>query len=128
MSPLTLPTFGFVAKEFEVMGWSFSLRGGVILTLRETAAAIFDHGTGFTTPDVAANTLLPKPDVVEQITGVTDQWHEHGGRQVDPRAHHGELDGGGVGGGAPARAHRGAVHARRRYAAERRLAERFRAR
>lgn len=68
---LTLPTFGFVAKEFEVMGWSFSLRGGVILTLRETAAAIFDHGTGFTTLDVAANTLLPKPDVVEQITGVT---------------------------------------------------------
>ena len=105
-----------------------SLRGGVILTLRETAAAIFDHGTGFTTLDVAANTLLPEPDVVEQITGVTVT--SGTSTEVDKSilaAHHGELDGGGVGGGAPARAHRGAVHARRRYAAERRLAERFRA-
>lgn len=68
---LTLPTFGFAAKEFEVLGWSFSLDNGVTLTLRETAAAIFDPGTGFTTLDVAANTLLPKPDVVEQIGTLT---------------------------------------------------------
>lgn len=67
---LTLPTFGWAAKEFEVLGWSFSIDGGVILTLRETAAAIFDPDTGFATLDVAANTLLPKPSEVEQITGV----------------------------------------------------------
>ena len=68
---LTLPTFGFVAKEFEVLGWNFSIDAGVMLTLRETSAAIFDPGTGFATLDVAANTLLPKPWEVEQITGVT---------------------------------------------------------
>ena len=59
------------AKEFEVLDWSFSIYAGVMLTLRETSAAIFDPGTGFATLDVAANTLLPKPSEVEQITGVT---------------------------------------------------------
>ncbi len=39
--------------------------------LRETSAAVFDPATGLATLDVAPNTLLPKPDVVEQITGVT---------------------------------------------------------
>ena len=58
---VTLPTFGWVAKEFEVLGWGFSIYAGVMLTLRETSAAIFDPGTGFATLDVAANTLLPKP-------------------------------------------------------------------
>ena len=68
---VTLPTFGWVAKEFEVLDWGFSIYAGVMLTLRETSAAIFDPGTGFATLDVAANTLLPKPSEVEQITGVT---------------------------------------------------------
>lgn len=68
---LTLPTFGFVAKEFEVQGWDFSLEGGVMLTLRETAAAIYDPDTSFDVLSVATNTLLPKPWEVEQITGVT---------------------------------------------------------
>jgi hypothetical protein len=68
---VTLSTFGWSAKEFEVLGWEFSPENGVILTLRETAAAIFDPDTLFTTLDIAANTGLPKPDVVEQITGVT---------------------------------------------------------
>lgn len=68
---VTLPTFGWVAKEFEVLGWNFSLDGGVQLSLRETAAAIFNPDTGLATLDVAANTLLPKPWEVEQITGVT---------------------------------------------------------
>lgn len=68
---VTLPTFGWVAKEFEVLGWNFSLDGGVLLNLRETSAAIFNPDTGLATLDVAANTLLPKPWEVEQITGVT---------------------------------------------------------
>lgn len=68
---VTLPTFGWVAKEFEVLGWSFSLQDGVLLNLRETSAAIFNPDTGLATLDVAANTLLPKPWEVEQITGVT---------------------------------------------------------
>ena len=54
-------------KEFEVLDWGFSIDAGVMLTLRETSAAIFDPGTGFATLDVAANTLLPKPSEVEQI-------------------------------------------------------------
>lgn len=38
--------------------------------LRETGGAIFNLDTTFATLDVAANTGLPRPDVVEQITGV----------------------------------------------------------
>lgn len=68
---VTLDVFGWSGKLFEVQGWEFSLKGGVLLTLRETAAAIFDVDPLFNTLDVAANTGLPKPDVVEQITGVT---------------------------------------------------------
>ena len=68
---VTLSVFGWDAKLFEVQGWEFSVAGGVVLTLRETAAAIFDVDALFNTLDVAPNTGLPKPDVVEQITGVT---------------------------------------------------------
>lgn len=68
---VTLDVFGWSGKLFEVQGWEFSLKGGVVLTLRETAAAIFDVDALFNTLDIAANTGLPKPDVVEQITGVT---------------------------------------------------------
>ena len=110
------------------MGGALSLRGGVILTLR----ARLLRRSSTMAPDSRRSTWRRTRCCRARRGGADhrrdrDQWHEHGGRQVDPRAHHGELDGGGVGGGAPARAHRGAVHARRRYAAERRLAERFRA-
>lgn len=68
---LTLPRFGWAAKEFEVLGWSFSLQQGVILTLREVAAVVYDVDASFDTLDYATNTNLPDPSVVEQITGVT---------------------------------------------------------
>lgn len=68
---LTLPRFGWSAKEFEVLGWSFSLQQGVILTLREVAAVVYDIDASFDTLDYATNTNLPDPSVVEQITGVS---------------------------------------------------------
>lgn len=67
---VTLDMFGWAGKLFEVQGWEYSVNGGVVLTLRETAAAIFDPDTLFNTLDVAPNTGLPDPSVVEQITGV----------------------------------------------------------
>jgi hypothetical protein len=68
---VTLPAFGFDAKEFEVLGTEFSLQGGVILTLKETAASIYDPASGLSVLDAAPNTTFTKPWVVEQVTGVT---------------------------------------------------------
>lgn len=68
---LTLPVFGFVAKEFEVMGWKYTLDGGVELTLKETAASIYQVNGSLSVLDAAQNTALPLPWVVEQVTGVT---------------------------------------------------------
>jgi len=68
---VTLPTFGWSAKEMEVLGWEFSATGGVILTLRETAAAIYTPDTTFATLDLSPNTSLPNPLTVAQITGLS---------------------------------------------------------
>ena len=67
---VTLDVFGWSAKEFEVMGWEFSLQGGVQLTLRETAAAIYTPDSLFLVATTSANTHLPDPTVVPQVTGV----------------------------------------------------------
>lgn len=64
---LTLPRFGFAAKLFEVLGWEFSLEGGVVLTLRETDAGVFDPAAEFTATDPAPNTQLPDPFGVRQL-------------------------------------------------------------
>jgi hypothetical protein len=68
---VTLARFGWSAKTFEVLGWQFSLSGGVILTLKETAAAIFQPDSLFLDLDVTPNTQLPTPWVVPLVTGLS---------------------------------------------------------
>lgn len=68
---LTLPAFGFNAKEFEILNWEFSMQGGVILTMKETAASIYDPASGLGVLDAAQNTTLPLPWVVQVPTGMT---------------------------------------------------------
>lgn len=66
---VTLPTFGWSAKTFEVLGWEYTLAGGVLLTLKETVASIYTVDAAFTGLENEDNTDLPDPTVVEQITG-----------------------------------------------------------
>lgn len=58
---LTLAHFGWVNKEFIIEDWRFSPQSGVILTMKETSAAIFQYGAGFLPGGYAPNTGLPKP-------------------------------------------------------------------
>lgn len=67
---VTLPRFGFDAKLFEVVGWRFSLTGGVLLTLRETAAAIYTPDPVFDLINTSPNTALPRPGLVPPLTGL----------------------------------------------------------
>lgn len=58
---VTLPHFGWAAKEFEVLTWDFSPTGGVELTMKETVASIYTPSSVFTAGDDAPNTSLPLP-------------------------------------------------------------------
>lgn len=58
---LTLAHFGWVNKEFIIENWRFSPQSGVVLTMKETSAAIFQYGAGFLPGGYAPNTGLPKP-------------------------------------------------------------------
>jgi hypothetical protein len=64
---LTLPTFGFDATEFEVIGWTFSIEKGVILTLKMTSAAIFDPDAEFNDIYTSPNSSLVLPWVVPAV-------------------------------------------------------------
>lgn len=55
----TLSRFGFEAKTFETLGWRYSIRGGVVLTTKETTAEIFQPDAGFSASDITPNTNLP---------------------------------------------------------------------
>jgi hypothetical protein len=68
---ITLPRFGWAAKTFEVVDWRFSLSGGVVLTLKETAAAIFTPDSTFAVLDVTPNTALPNPFNVPVVGPLT---------------------------------------------------------
>lgn len=68
---VTLPRYGWAAKTFEVLGWKFSITGGVTLTLKETTASIFQVDAGFSLIDATPNTNLPNPFLVPAITGLT---------------------------------------------------------
>ena len=68
---LTFDRYGWTAKVFEVLTWEFSFASGetgltpvVNLTLRETASAIYDWSFSETLIDLAPNTSLPDPFVV----------------------------------------------------------------
>ena len=67
---LTLPRFGWSGKLFEVVGWRFSITGGVLLTLRETAAAIYTPDPVFDLLNTSPNTGLPRPEQVPALTGL----------------------------------------------------------
>ena len=67
---VTLPRFGFSGKPFEVVGWRFTLTGGVMLTLRETAAAIFTPDAVFDLLNTSPNTGLPAPARPPALTGL----------------------------------------------------------
>ncbi len=68
--PVRLPHFGFADKLFEVADWRFSMQGGVILSLRETGASIFDINAVFSASDATPNTALPNPFDVPVPTGL----------------------------------------------------------
>lgn len=62
---LTMPEFGFTAKPFMVLGKSYSIEGGVKLTLKETNPAIYDPGIYANTNGYATNTNLIEPWDIE---------------------------------------------------------------
>jgi hypothetical protein len=64
---VTLPRFGWSAKPFEVLGWSFTQEGGIKLTLKETDASIYNPDASFTRADAAPNTGLPDPFTVPNV-------------------------------------------------------------
>ena len=68
---VTLARYGWTNKLFEITDRTFTADGGIKLTLRETAAGIFDQSTTFTTRDIAPNTDLPNPFDVPTITGLS---------------------------------------------------------
>ncbi len=65
---LTLAHIGFVAKQFEIIGWKYSVETGVRLSLRETDASIYNHASGLSVLDAALNTALPSPWIVSALT------------------------------------------------------------
>lgn len=67
---VTLPFYGWAAKLFEVVSWNYSPTGGVVLTMKETAAAIWTPDVMFVAQDEAPNTNLPLPWLVPQATGL----------------------------------------------------------
>lgn len=58
---LTIARYGWVNKEFRILSRTFSPDGLILLTLKETTAAIFAYGGGFIPGGYAPNTGLPKP-------------------------------------------------------------------
>jgi hypothetical protein len=68
---VTLPRFGWSAKTFELVDWQFSMTGGVTLTLKETAAAIYQPDSSFAVLDVTPNTSLPDPGDVPAMGALT---------------------------------------------------------
>lgn len=58
---VTLDRYGWLNKEFRIIGRLFSPNGIVQLTLKETTAAIFVYGGAFAPEGYASNGGLPKP-------------------------------------------------------------------
>jgi hypothetical protein len=58
---LTMPRYGWTAKPFMVLGRTIDGQGRVALTLKETAAAIYQPDAAFVASGYADNTALPNP-------------------------------------------------------------------
>lgn len=68
---VSLARFGWVLKPFEVYGVSFTLDGGIQLSLKESDATAWALGTTFPDTDPAPNTLLPSPFQVQALAGLS---------------------------------------------------------
>lgn len=80
---LTLARFGWTAKVFDVVGSRFIVGDdgalGVELSLRETAAAVYDWSTSDESPiDIAPNTEFPPPSAptAPGVPGITEELYE----------------------------------------------------
>lgn len=58
---ITMPRYGWTAKPFTVLGRTLNADGRVELTLKETAAAIYQPDATFVPSGYAQNTALPDP-------------------------------------------------------------------
>jgi len=67
---VTLSRFGWTNKPFEVMADTWTADGAIELTLRETAAAIWDMDAGFPAVDLAPNTSMPRPWGLPTVLGL----------------------------------------------------------
>lgn len=68
---VSLGRFGWVNKPFEVYDSSWTVDGGIQLSMKEVDPGAWDLGTSFASTDPAPNTLLPSPFNVPQIVGLT---------------------------------------------------------
>jgi hypothetical protein len=65
---LTLSRYGWSSKIFSVLGRTWSHDGKILLTLKETAAAIYQPDASFSAQGYAANTTLPNPWEIDPPT------------------------------------------------------------
>ena len=68
---LTLARYGWAGKTFMVLSRTFTSEGMLLLTLKETTAAIVTMDAGFSAQGFAANTNLPAPWVVAAMPAIT---------------------------------------------------------
>ena len=68
---VTLSRYGWVAKTFMVLSRSFSSDGSLVLSMKETGAAIVTMDAGFAAQGFAANTNLPKPWQIASVGALT---------------------------------------------------------
>jgi len=68
---LTLARYGWVDKVFTVQGRTWTTEGTILLTLKETSAAIFSQDASFLPQGYAINTNLPKPWLVAPVGALT---------------------------------------------------------
>jgi Putative phage tail protein len=68
---LTLSRYGWVGKTFMVLSRSFSSDGSLVLSMKETSAAIVTMDAGFAAQGFAANTNLPKPWQIASVGALT---------------------------------------------------------
>jgi len=68
---LTLSRYGWSAKTFMVLGRTFTSDGSLMLSLKETTAAIVTMDSGFSAQGFASNTNLPAPGTTAPVPALT---------------------------------------------------------
>lgn len=68
---LTIPRYGWTAKEFIVVGREWSAAGTIDLTMKETAPQITQMDADFVASGFAKNTNLPSPWVITPVGNLT---------------------------------------------------------